>query len=84
MQGKYQRTEGKTFLGTKYRKFTCTKCKTKYEHFGLGKPKICPPCENETIEEYIEKNMDYSKSFDECFRDQARLTREFNDSHKND
>ena len=44
-------------------------------------PKICPSCANMTVDEYIDKGMDYSKSFDECFRDQAKLVREWNDKN---
>ena len=84
MSGKHLRTEGKNFLGQKYKVYSCTKCKTKFEDFGLNKGKqICPTCCNPpTLDEYVEKGMDYSKSFDECFRDQARLVREYNDKSK--
>ena len=84
MSGKHQRTEKVNFLGMKYKEFICTKCKGKFEDFGLNKGrKICPPCDNpEPLDDYVNKRMDYSKSFDECFRDQAKLVREWNDKSK--
>lgn len=83
MSGKYVRTQGLDFMGNKYKTNTCPKCKTKYETiaFDTG-PKICPPCDNITLEEHLENGMDYSKSFNECFRDQAKLVREWNDKGK--
>lgn len=85
MSGKHQRTEGKTnFLGIKYKEFICTKCKGKFEDFGLNTGrKICPTCDNPPpLDEYVDRGMDYSKSFDECFRDQAKLVREWNENNK--
>ena len=47
MSGKHLRTEGKNFLGQKYKVYSCTKCKTRFEDFGLNKGKqICPTCCN--------------------------------------
>ena len=70
------------FLGNKYVQQKCTKCPTVYETMSIDTgPKICPSCANITIDDYIDKGMDYSKSFDECFRDQAKLVREWNDKN---
>ena len=82
MQGKYQRTENVDFLGNKYRTFTCTICKEKYEDMAWNKDRKCPPCTNITLDEYVENGMDYSKSFDECFSDQAKLVGEWHRNRK--
>ena len=45
--GKYSRSLGLTFLGTKFKTFTCKECNKKYEDIGLGKrPTSCPLCDN--------------------------------------
>ena len=81
--GKHQRTEHYDFLGNEYILEVCKECSVVYETMSIDTgPKICPGCSNKTLEEHLEENMDYSKSFDECFRDQAKLVREWNDKGK--
>lgn len=82
MQGKKQRTEGTDFLGQPYKTITCPNCKVKMEVMSIDNAQLCGPCANPDLEEYLDQNMDYSKSFNECFKDQARLVREWNDKSK--
>ena len=66
----------------KYKTYTCTKCKTRFEDFGLNKGKqICPSCANPNPDN-LTKDIDFSKTYDENLRDLVKNVRKENDKSK--